>query len=352
MQDDGQNSQKGKIRRCLRLPIQPPQEVIPVDLETEGTLTLGGERVPCDAGDLEHLSSLGQGDSGDVDYMLHRPSGIPVVVKRILVRMDREEISELLQDIETIRSCGPCHDIVSIYGAFFRDRHVWVCMEPMDTSLDKFQKTVYNRGDRIPETALAKIAQPVIQGLDFLYQKVKVTQRDLKPADILLNSKGEVKLGDFGVRYTQRGAMARPRDNGRCPYMAPDRIDPPEPDPGEITPNTIHTERCSRLSVTDPRADVWSLGIILVEMATGEYPYSDYGPQFELLVKIVEQDPPRLTSGEFSSEFEDFVSACLKKNYRERATFEQLLSHPFIEGGSGGIDMAAYLNSYGELAKC
>lgn len=60
----------------------------------------------------------------------------------------------------------------------------------------------------------------MIQGLDFLYQKVKVTQRDLKPADILLNSKGEVKLGDFGVRYTQRGAMARPRDNGRCPYMA------------------------------------------------------------------------------------------------------------------------------------
>lgn len=58
----------------------------------------------------------------------------------------------------------------------------------------------------------------------------------------------------------------------------------------------------------DIRADVWSLGITLVELATGVFPYQDCKTDFEVLTKVVEQEPPTLPRDkEFSSEFRQFV---------------------------------------------
>lgn len=94
--------------------------------------------------------------------------------------------------------------------------------------------------------------------------------------------------------------------------MAPERIDPKKPE-------------------YDIRADVWSLGITLVELATGAYPYKDCKTDFEVLTKVLDSDPPSLPDNQgFSDEFRDFVKRCLTKDYRYRPKYHQLLEHPFL----------------------
>lgn len=76
---------------------------------------------------------------------------------------------------------------------------------------------------------------------------------------------------------------------------------------------------------------MWSLGITLVELATGHYPYRGCKTDFEVLTKVLEADPPRLPVDEgFSEEFQDFVAQCLTKNYHKRPKYPELLRHPFL----------------------
>ena len=98
-------------------------------------------------------------------------------------------------------------------------------------------------------------------------------------------------------------SKAKTRSAGCAAYMAPERIDPPHPSKPDYH--------------YDIRADVWSLGITLVEMATGHFPYKDCKTDFEVLTKVLQDDPPFLprNSG-FSHEFQCFVRDCLLKNYK------------------------------------
>lgn len=108
-------------------------------------------------------------------------------------------------------------------------------------------------------------------------------------------------------------SVAKTIDAGCKPYMAPERIDP--------TGNPAQY---------DIRSDVWSLGISMIEMATGKFPYNTWKTPFEQLRQVVQDDPPRLEAGAFSVDFTDFITKCLQKNYIDRPNYEQLLQHAFI----------------------
>ena len=124
-----------------------------------------------------------------------------------------------------------------------------------------------------------------------------------------------MKLCDFGISGRLVDSKAKTRSAGCAAYMAPERIEPPNP----YNPNY------------DIRADVWSLGITLVEMATGQFPYRDCKTDFELLTKVIQDDPPSLPPNNFSREFEHFVRDCLMKDYKDRPKYKKLLMHPFIK---------------------
>lgn len=80
----------------------------------------------------------------------------------------------------------------------------------------------------------------------------------------------------------------------------------------------------------DIRSDVWSLGISLIEMATGKFPYSTWRSPFEQLKQVVMEDSPSLPSGQFSETFEKLTSICLQKDVNRRPNYEQLLANDFI----------------------
>ena len=121
-------------------------------------------------------------------------------------------------------------------------------------------------------------------------------------------------------------SKAKTRSAGCAAYMAPERINPPNPNKPDY----------------DIRADVWSLGITLVELATGHFPYKDCKTEFEVLTKVIQDDPPSLPA-HFSPEFREFVHVCLLKNHKDRPKYKKLLEHPFIlKSKENKVDVGAW----------
>jgi mitogen-activated protein kinase kinase 7 len=124
-----------------------------------------------------------------------------------------------------------------------------------------------------------------------------------------------IKLCDFGISGNLVNSNAFSRSNtGSAGYIAPERIDPADPT------NPVY----------DIRADIWSLGITLVELATGKYPYENCNNDFEVMSSILSLEAPKLEGDAFSADFRSFVNMCLRKDVKERPKYNALLKHPFI----------------------
>ncbi|XP_011496842.1 PREDICTED: dual specificity mitogen-activated protein kinase kinase 3 isoform X2 [Ceratosolen solmsi marchali] len=285
----------------------------PRNLDKRTTITIGDKTFEVDADDLEMLSILGRGAYGVVDKMKHKQSGTVMAVKRITATVNTQEQKRLLMDLDISMRSSDCPFTVQFYGALFREGDVWICMEVMDMSLDKFYTKAYKSSCSIPEDILGKISFAVVSALHYLYSQLRVIHRDVKPSNILINRIGEVKICDFGISGYLVDSVAKTIDAGCKPYMAPERIDP--------TGNP---------SQYDIRSDVWSLGISLLELATGKFPYETWGTPFEQLKQVVKDEAPKLPSNKFSSEFEEFINKCLMKNYAARPNYNQLLELSFI----------------------
>lgn len=290
-----------------------PSPQPPGGLDSKASITVEGNTFEIEATDLESLETLGRGAYGVVEKVLHRPSGTIMAVKRITCTVNSLEQKRLLMDLDVSMRTGSCPYTVRFYGALFREGDVWICMEVMDVSLDKFYKMLYEKGQEIPEDILGKIAEAVVNALHYLQAELKVIHRDVKPSNILINRNGQVKMCDFGISGNLVDSVAKTIDAGCKPYMAPERINPDTGNQGY-----------------DIRSDIWSLGISLIELATGKFPYDSWKNPFEQLKQVVKELPPKLPDGKFSPEFHDFIVQCLKKEYKERPNYVQLLQHPFI----------------------
>jgi serine/threonine protein kinase len=131
----------------------------------------------------------------------------------------------------------------------------------------------------------------VVKALHYLYKKLHVIHRDVKPSNILISRQGRIKMCDFGISGYLINSVAKTIDAGCSKYMAPERIDP-FGDPSKY----------------DIRSDIWSLGISLIEISTGNFPYKKWSSPFEQLKEVVTSDPPVLPKDAgFSSEYQDFV---------------------------------------------
>ncbi|CAG9767070.1 unnamed protein product [Ceutorhynchus assimilis] len=305
-----------KHRPALKIMVQdePAPVVPPGNLDSRTTITIGDKTFDVEADDLEKIYELGRGAYGVVEKMRHIPSGTIMAVKRIAATVNTQEQKRLFMDLDISMRSSDCPYTVQFYGALFREGDVWICMEVMDTSLDKFYSKAYKNGHKIPEHVLGKITFAVVSALHYLYSQLKVIHRDVKPSNILINRQGDVKMCDFGISGHLVDSVAKTIDAGCKPYMAPERIDP-QGNPSQY----------------DIRSDVWSLGISLLELATGNFPYPKWGTPFEQLKQVVAEDPPRLPlDGQFSTEFEDFISRCLQKKYTDRFNYSQLLQHEFL----------------------
>ncbi|VDK17294.1 unnamed protein product [Anisakis simplex] len=300
---------------------------------------------------LEKMCELGHGNGGVVHKVMHKPSKVIMARKLVHLEVKPSVRSQILKELDVLNKCNSPY-IVGFYGAFTDNNDISICMEYMDgLSLDVIMKKV----GRLTEPLVGRIAVAVIRGLSYLKDEHKILHRDVKPSNILVNSRGEIKLCDFGVSGMLIDSMANSFVGTRS-YMAPERL------------------TGSHYNV---QSDVWSFGLSLVELSIGRYPIPaltkrDYSiifdiredeiqlsgnnnnnnnnntpsslnnnnntdvstPKtmaiFELLDYIVNEPPPVLPKKIFTDAFVDFVEKCVKKNPIERANLKTLSNHEFF----------------------
>lgn len=171
--------------------------------------------------DLEDEGEIGRGAFGAVNKMIFKKLDKVMAVKRIRSTVDEKEQKQLLMDLEVVMKSNECIYIVQFYGALFKEGDCWICMELMDTSLDKFYKYIYEKQQRhIPESILAKITVATVNALNYLKEELKIIHRDVKPSNILLHRRGDIKLCDFGISGQLVDSIAKTKDAGCRPYMA------------------------------------------------------------------------------------------------------------------------------------
>ncbi|XP_036794545.1 dual specificity mitogen-activated protein kinase kinase 4 isoform X5 [Oncorhynchus mykiss] len=260
-------------------------------IESSGKLKTAGGDCDFTAEDLKDLGEIGRGAYGSVNKMVHKPSNQIMAVKRIRSTVDEKEQKQLLMDLDVVMRSSDCLYIVQFYGALFRE---------------------------------------TVKALNHLKEYLKIIHRDIKPSNILLDRNGNIKLCDFGISGQLVDSIAKTRDAGCRPYMAPERIDP----------------SASRQGY-DVRSDVWSLGITLYELATGRFPYPKWNSVFDQLTQVVKGEPPQLTNSEdrqFSPKFINFVNLCLTKDESKRPKYKELLKHAFIlMYEERSVDVASYV---------
>ncbi|XP_070541793.1 dual specificity mitogen-activated protein kinase kinase 5-like isoform X2 [Ptychodera flava] len=245
--------------------------------------------------DIQYLEVLGNGHSGTVYKTLHSPTNKIMAVKVIPLDITPEIQKRILSELQILYKCNfPV--IIGFFGAFFAENKISICTEYMDGgSLELY--------GCIPEQVLGRIAVSIVKGLNYLWS-LKIMHRDVKPSNILVSTKGEVKLCDFGVSAQLINSITQTYV-GTNAYMAPERV------------------LGDQYGVP---SDVWSLGVSLLETTPREQELS----AIDLLQCIVHENPPRLPRSHFSEQFADFVEHCMQKTPNNRPKPQMLMEHSFI----------------------
>ena len=257
--------------------------------------------------ELETLEELGSGASGVVFKMKHKPTGEIVAVKQVTI-LEKPKREQVVSELKIMRK-HQCPWLVALYNAFYEEAKVYTILEFMDAGslADLVNKHPSGLTD---ERELGKIGMQLLNGLHYLHRQHHQVHRDLKPANVMLNSKGAVKISDFGIssQLDSTAGMCETFVGTTC-YMAPERLS---------------GDRYSYSS------DIWSFGLIMLELASGRYPYKKANSYFELLGQIMDQDAPHCPEGDLSDFFGEFVGLCLDKEPARRPAARDLLKHPWL----------------------
>lgn len=184
-------------------------------------------------------------------------TGIIMAMKEVRLELDDSKFAAIIMELDVLHRCVSPY-IVDFYGAFFQEGAVYICMEFMDGgSIDKLY------GDGVPEGVLRKITLATTMGLKSLKDEHNIIHRDVKPTNILMNTKGQIKICDFGVSGNLVASIAK-TNIGCQSYMAPERISS-----GGIAQAGANPGG----GTYSVQSDIWSLGLTIIECALGRYPY-------------------------------------------------------------------------------
>ncbi|XP_039141284.1 probable serine/threonine-protein kinase DDB_G0284251 [Dioscorea cayenensis subsp. rotundata] len=264
--------------------------------------------------DYRLLEEVGHGASATVYRAIYLPTNELLAVKCLDLDRCNSNLDDIRREAQTM-SLIEHPNIIRACCSFVVDSYLWVVMPFMaEGSCFHLMKIAYQDG--FEESIIRSILKETLIALEYLHKHGHI-HRDVKAGNILLDSSGRVKLGDFGVSACMfdKGDRQRLRNTfvGTPCWMAPEVLQPE--------------------SGYDFKADIWSFGITALELAHGHAPFSKY-PPMKILLMTLQNAPPGLDyerDKKFSKSFKEVVAMCLVKDQTKRPTAEKLLKHSFFK---------------------
>eukprot|EP00026_Physarum_polycephalum_P003456 Phypoly_transcript_03468.p1 GENE.Phypoly_transcript_03468~~Phypoly_transcript_03468.p1 ORF type:complete len:698 (+),score=137.43 Phypoly_transcript_03468:114-2207(+) len=249
---------------------------------------------------------VGEGAAGEVFLATHLKKKTKVAIKKMQINSQNAKL--LVTEIGIMKT-SKHPNIVEYMDSYLVDTDkLWVVMEFMGGGcltevLDQFDQV------KLPESTIAYCCAETLKGLAYIHNGNRI-HRDIKSDNILLGSEGSVKLADFG--YAAQLTQQKQKRNtivGTPYWMAPELI---------------------RGQAYDHKVDIWSLGIMCMEMCEGEPPYMEFPPLRALFLITTKGIPPLREGTKWSPELHDFLAKCLNKDADQRPDALAMLKHPFI----------------------
>ena len=216
---------------------------------------------------------------------------------------DADAVRRFRREAETIALLNH-PNICTIYDIDDFEGRAFIAME----CVEGLNLKTYMARNTLDTAGIVDIATQIALALEAAHAK-GVVHRDIKPGNVVVSSSRQVKVLDFGLARRFRdsretgelgmdGSTIPGRPMGTANYMAPERI--------------------LQLPL-DPRCDLFSVGVVIFEMATGRLPFAGASPS-DTVTNVLEKDPPGLTtlSPERPRELEKIVAQLLKKRAGER----------------------------------
>ncbi|KAG6333564.1 hypothetical protein ID866_5526 [Astraeus odoratus] len=262
---------------------------------------------------FRRLETVGKGAYGSVHKGIHVPSGNIVALKIINLDTADDDVEAIQREVALLTQLRDAPNVTKYYGCYLDGPRVWIAMEfAQGGSVRTLMQTLTD--GVLEERFIVVIIREVLVGLSYLH-KSAIIHRDIKAANILITAAGKVMICDFGV-----SALSASTTSKRNTLMG--------------TPNWMAPEVAQPTPVYDSKADIWSLGILVYEMAKGAPPHSDLRDAIKVMQLITRAKPPRLGDGDGSKDMRDFVFHCLRESPQDRLTADELAKTKWIKSAS------------------
>ncbi|KAF4615438.1 hypothetical protein D9613_003091 [Agrocybe pediades] len=259
---------------------------------------------------------IGAGSFGKVYLGMDASSGLLMAVKQVELptgsapNQERKKsmLNALEREIELLKNLQHENIVQYLYSSI-DDEYLNIFLEYVPGG--SVTALLRNYG-AFEEPLVKNFVRQILQGLDYLHER-DIIHRDIKGANILVDNKGGIKISDFGIskkvddNLLTGNRINRPSLQGSVFWMAP-----------EVVKQTGHTRK----------ADIWSVGCLVVEMLTGEHPWAQL-TQMQAIFKIGSMARPTIPS-DISAEAQDFLKKTFEINHEARPSAIELLQHPWI----------------------